>query len=543
MDSNLSLIVKAISGVPTTFNTLNNTTQPGTHGTGGPGGSDGTDGSPFGDSIFLRTGSSVTFLAQDTNDLLTLGEGVQFADDTVFGAGATSVLVTGNGTVVYNGSTAYQGVVKVNNANFKVNGEIDAAPIFVCRNLSFSAQRGTLSGIGTLSGDVFVNSGTIFPDTGATLTLGSLELNPANPGNNTLGSLVRIGINSSGTSLVSVNGHAALAGTLQIDLDANAQPGSYTILTSAGIAGTFDSVTFAGATPNYTLSYLPVGAPTYVQFTLLPPSPTPTPTPTPTPGQLINISSRARVATGDQVSINGFIIRGAVPKKILARAVGPSLAFNHQPIPGRLMDPILELHGSNGSLIFSNDDWTASPQKAQIQASGLAPNDSREPAIIATLPQGSYTTVIRGKNNTTGISLGEVYLLPPNNASDLINLSARALTLTGDDVLIAGLVIGGQTSKQVLLRAIGPELHSHNVIGELQDPTLGLYDRNGMALRTNDNWQDAPNQTQIQATGLAPSDDRESAILITLSAGGYTAIVRGANGTTGVALVEAYALP
>ena len=367
------------------------------------------------------------------------------------------------------------------------------------------------------------------------------NLNPANPATNTLGSLVRIGIDSSGTSLVSVNGPASLAGTLQIDLDANAQPGSYTILTSSGITGTFDFVTFAGATPNYTLSYLPVGAPTYVQFTLLPPSPTPTPTPT--PGQLINISSRAKVATGDQVSINGFIIRGSAPKKILARAVGPSLACNHQPIPGRLMDPILELHGSTGSLIFSNDDWTASPQKAQIQASGLAPNDSREPAIIATLPQGSYTTVIRGKNNTTGISLGEVYLLPPNNASELINLSARALTLTGDDVLIAGLVIGGQTSKQVLVRAIGPELHSHNITGELRDPTLSLYDVNGTALRTNDNWHNAPNHAQIQTTGLAPNDNRESAILMSLAPGNYTAIVRGVNGTTGVALIEVYALP
>ena len=269
MDSNLSLIVKAIPGVPTTFNTSNNTTQPGTHGTGGPGGSDGTDGSPLGDSIFLRAGSSVTFLAQDTNDLLTLGEGVGFTDDTVFGVGGTSVLITGNGTVVYNGTTGYQGVVKVNNANFKVNGQIDAASIFVCRNLSLSPQRGTLSGVGTLTGDVFVNSGTIFPDTGATLTLGSLALHPADSASNTLGSLVRIGINSSSApSVVAVTRAASLAGTLEIDLDPNAQPGTYRILTSSGITGTFDSVTFAGATPNYSLSYLPVGAPTYVQFDL-----------------------------------------------------------------------------------------------------------------------------------------------------------------------------------------------------------------------------------------------------------------------------------
>ena len=435
-----------------------------------------------------------------------------------------------------------KGSVKVNNANFKVNGEIDAASIFVCRNLSLSPQRGTLSGVGTLTGDVFVNSGTIFPDTGATLTLGSLALHPADPASNTLGSLVRIGINSSSApSVVAVTRHASLAGTLQIDLDPNAQPGSYRILTSSGIAGTFDSITFAGATPHYSLSYLPVGAPTYVQFDLL--APPPPPTPTPTPGQLINISARARVGTGDQVSINGFIIRGSAPKKILARAVGPSLVLNHQPIPGRLLDPILELHGSTGSLIFSNDDWTASPQKAQIQASGLAPNDSREPAIIATLPQGSYTTVIRGKNNTTGIALGEVYLLPPNNASELVNLSGRALTLTGDNVLITGLIIGGQTTKQIVVRAIGPTLHAQGITGELLDPTLDLYDRNGAILRSNNNWSTAPNHAQIQATGLAPSDNRESAILMSLAPGSYTVIVRGVNGTTGVALIEAYALP
>ncbi len=177
-----------------------------------------------------------------------------------------------------------------------------------------------------------------------------------------------------------------------------------------------------------------------------------------------------------------------------------------------------------------------------IQASGLAPLDSREPAIIATLPPGAYTTIVRGKNNTTGIALGEIYGLPPNNASELINLSARALTLSGDNVLIDGLIIGGKTSKQIVLRALGPELHARGVSGELHDPMLDLYDANGVILRSNDNWRDAPNQNKIQATGLAPTDNRESAILITLPPGNYTAIVRGVNGTTGVALAEFYTI-
>ena len=150
-----------------------------------------------------------------------------------------------------------------------MNGEIDQAPINVCRNVSFSSQRGTLSGTGILTGSVTANSGTISPDAGATLTLGSLSLNSADPINNVLGSLVYIQINSGGTSLVSVTGPAILAGTLEINLDPSTPPGTYTILTSSGITGTFDSVTFTGATPLYTLSYLPIGSPTFVQFDFL----------------------------------------------------------------------------------------------------------------------------------------------------------------------------------------------------------------------------------------------------------------------------------
>lgn len=273
VDSNLNFTLQALPGIPTIFDTSNNTTQAGTHGNGGPGGSDGTDGSATGNSIFMRTGSSLTFMAHDAGDLLTLGEQVAFTDDTIFGAGGTSVFIRGNGTVVYNGTTDYLGTISINNANFKVNGQINEASIFVCRNIGFSSQRGMLSGTGTLTGDVFVNSGTISPDLGRTLTFGSLSLNPADPDNGTLGSLLHIEIDSSGTSLVSVAGPASLAGILEIDLDPNAVPGTYTILTSSGITGTFDAVTFSGPIPNYSLSYLPVGNPTFVQFDFLAPPP------------------------------------------------------------------------------------------------------------------------------------------------------------------------------------------------------------------------------------------------------------------------------
>lgn len=275
IDSNLNFTLQALSGIPTTFNTSNNTTSAGMGGTGDVDATDGMDGSAWGNSIFLRTGSSLTFLAQDANDLLILGDQVAFTDDTTFGAGGTGVFVKGNGTVVYNGTTDYQGSITINNANFKVNGIINDAPVAVCRNLSFSPQRGTLSGTGILTGDIFANSGAISPDAGNTLTLGSLTLSSPDPMNNTPGSLVHIHIDSSGTSLVSVTGAAALAGILEIDIDASAEEGNYTVLTASSITGTFDSVEFPGMVPaSYTLSYLPTFVQLgFVSFNPIPPIP------------------------------------------------------------------------------------------------------------------------------------------------------------------------------------------------------------------------------------------------------------------------------
>lgn len=268
VDSGLNFTIQALSGITTTFNTPNNTVTAGTGGTGGPDGENGFDGTALGESIFLRENSSLTFIAENANDVLTLGDSVSFVDDTNFGGSGTSVRVTGNGTVIYNGTSDYQGTIAINNANFKVNGQITQASVNVCRNGS-DAQRGTLSGIGTLTGNVFVNSGTISPDDGETLRLGRLTLSAANPGSGTLGSLVHSTIDSGGSSLVAVTHTATLAGVLEIDIDPSTPLGTYILLTSSGITGTFDTVTFTGETPSYTLSYLPAGSPTYVQFELL----------------------------------------------------------------------------------------------------------------------------------------------------------------------------------------------------------------------------------------------------------------------------------
>lgn len=268
------------------------------------------------------------------------------------------------------------------------------------------------------------------------------------------------------------------------------------------------------------------------------PSPTATPAPTPENVQLLNISARASVQTGDNIAIDGFIVSGSASKKIIARALGPSLK-----IKGSLKNPTLDLYDRNGRVVASNDNWTSSPKKSQIQNSGLAPGDPRESAVLVTLSPGAYTAVVRGVNNTTGIALTEIYDLQSTNGSVLGNLSARAFVGTGDNVLIDGVIVVGANAKTILFRGLGPSLGKAGVNGALTNPKLELYNRNGALIATNDDWKNAPNHSAIQKSGLAPSDDRESAIMISLSHGPYTLILRGAGGETGIALAESYRLP
>lgn len=256
----------------------------------------------------------------------------------------------------------------------------------------------------------------------------------------------------------------------------------------------------------------------------------------------LNISTRLHVGTNENVGIAGFIITGSSSKSILIRALGPSLApFN---VPDILQDPTLELYDANNTLIASNNNWKDS-QQAQIQATGRAPGDDREAAILQTLAPGNYTAIVRGNANTTGSALVEVYDLDSTDASVLGNISTRAFVDTGEFVPIGGFIVGGgqgtngDGSSQVLIRGIGPELANFNVSNPLQDPTLELYDANGNQIATNDNWKDKQ-QAAIVATGRAPSDDREPAILATLIQGNWTTIMRGKNGTTGIGLIEVY---
>ncbi len=256
-----------------------------------------------------------------------------------------------------------------------------------------------------------------------------------------------------------------------------------------------------------------------------------------------NISTRAVTATGDNVLIGGFIAQGSASKTVIVRALGPSLVGAG--VSGALADPTLELHDGQGSIIAFDDNWEDDPdQAALIQGTGLAPNDPSESALVGTLTPGNYTAIVRGLGGSSGIALVEVYDLDGQPApSQLANISTRAPVQTDDGVLIGGFIVKGNDSPKVIVRALGPSLVGTGLTGVLPDPTIELRDGQGALLASNDDWQqDSLLATQIQATGFAPGNPLESAILTSLSAGPYTAIVRGVNTTTGIGLVEVYNL-
>lgn len=260
----------------------------------------------------------------------------------------------------------------------------------------------------------------------------------------------------------------------------------------------------------------------------------------PTPA-LLNLSTRMSVQTGDNVLIGGFIVTGSASKRVAMRGIGPSITVNGQPLAGTLPDPFLELHDGTGALLKSNDNWQTGPDKQALIDAGIAPTNDLESGLVADLQPGNYTGVLRDANGATGIGLVELYDLDQAAPANAVNISTRGFVQTDDDVMIGGFIIGGNSSQHVLIRAIGPSLASLGVNDALQDPQLELHDKNGVLLLANDNWKESQ-QADIEATGIPPSDDRESAIVVNLGASNYTAVVRGANNTTGVALVEVFQL-
>ena len=266
---------------------------------------------------------------------------------------------------------------------------------------------------------------------------------------------------------------------------------------------------------------------------------------TPLPAAALNISTRLPVGQADSALIGGFIVVGPTPKRVIIRAIGPSLTS----VAGALQDPILELHDVTGANIANNDNWRTtqiggaltSNQAVDILASTIPPSSEAESAIVATLDPGNYTAIVRGTNGTTGIAVVEVYDLDPVQNSTLANISTRGFIQTGDNVMIGGFIyLGGPGATKVVARGIGPSLAAF-VTNPLSDPTLELIDANGRTVSSNDDASQSPDAGAIQAAGLFPTNPAESAIYSAgLTRGNYTVVLRGKNSGTGVGLIELY---
>gem|GEM_PF-5361632 len=330
-------------------------------------------------------------------------------------------------------------------------------------------------------------------------------------------------------------------------------PGNYTITardtvnpSMIGTSGTIFVAVIDPPTPTVGPTATPGASPTPSPTPTLtptpPPSPTPSATPSPTPpAQALNLSTRMRVQTGDNVGIGGFIITGTGPKHVLLRAIGPSLTASG--VPDALADPVLELHGPSPFVTVTDDNWRDDPaQEALIIASGIQPTNDLESAIDATLVPGNYTAIVRGQNNTSGVGLVEVYDLSQVAPAKLANISTRAFVSTGANIVIGGFFLGGGSANdRIAVRGLGPSLTAAGVPNALADPTLELRDGDGALLVSNNDWQDNPVQaSELIAAGLAPTNPLESGIAATLPPGPYTALLSGLNNGTGVGLVEVY---
>jgi hypothetical protein len=293
---------------------------------------------------------------------------------------------------------------------------------------------------------------------------------------------------------------------------------------------------------------VPIPTPTPTPTPTASPTPTPTPSPTATaspsaaPAQALNISTRLRVETGDRIAIGGFIITGSAPKRVAMRGIGPSLGGSGP--SDVLPDPTLELRGSDGASLMQNDNWQDDPaQAAQLIALGLAPQNSNESGMVATLEPGAYTAILAGKNQSSGLGLVEVYDADTAAASQLANISTRGFVSTADNVMIGGFILGQGSGSAVAVRGLGPSLSQSGLSDVLADPSLELHDANGALLVANDNWQGDPvSAAQLTAHGLGLANPLESGIFATLSPGLFTAIMAGKNGSTGIGLVEIYSV-
>jgi hypothetical protein len=409
---------------------------------------------------------------------------------------------------------------------------------------------------GTINGNVTVETGTIAPTGfgggGAADFQGFLVVVPGSTANvgpaamtingnlalaaNAYFSLVISDTAAGEFDTMNVSGTASFGGTLEVALinGFTPQPGdSFTVLTAGPtITGAFTNAPNGSRFPTTDGrgSFIATYSDNHLVLSNFETHP---------PDQLLNISTRMRVLASDNVLIAGFIITGTDQKKVIIRGIGPTLG--NVGVQGALADPTLELHQGD-TLIATNDNWKTKPdgssQQAEIEATTIPPSNDLESALVATLDPGAYTAILAGQNQGTGIGVVEVYDLNQGANSKLANIATRGFVDTADNAMIGGFIVGGSGggAARVIVRARGPSLP---LSGALQDPTLELHDGNGATIASNDNWKDSQ-QGDIEATTIPPSNDLESAIVRTLVPGNYTAVVRGVNNGTGIALVEVY---
>jgi autotransporter-associated beta strand protein len=473
-----------------------------------------TIGSIGGDG-YVRLGARTLTVGNISLDMTFSGA---LEDGGSHGGTGGSLTKIGNGSLTVSGASTYTGQTTIEAGKLVVDGSILSAATV--------NNGGTLGGSGT-TGSVTVNSGGIVaPGQSQTLHVNGNYTQNA-------GGVLKIrvaGADPNASGRLDITGSATVAGTLEVHFLNGFLPASGQIIkvlnVGGAFAGSFGQIIFPDLRAGFQFQAEFVNG--SYQITALSDGVPAT--------EFLNISTRMNVGTGDNALIGGFIVTGNTSKKVIIRAIGPSLAS----LPGRLADPTLELRDNAGGLISSNDNWVDSPQAQQIIGSGLPPSHDDEAAIVATLAPGSYTAVMRGAGNTTGLGVVEAYDLAQEVSARLANISSRGLVETGDNVMIGGFIAGYQ-AMQVIVRAIGPSLTQFGIANALADPTLELHNSSGTIIAFNNDWQDT-DQVAIAATGIPPAHNKESAILATLAPGNYTAIVRGLNDTTGVGLVEVYHL-
>jgi autotransporter-associated beta strand protein len=460
-------------------------------------------------------------LTVGNNNLSTIFSGV-IQDDGAYGGTGGSLTKIGTGTLTVSGNNIFTGPTTVDAGRLSVDGTIMSS---VTVN-----NGGTLAGSGATGSLTLNNGGTAAPDDSQTLHINGNYVQNA-------GGVLKIevaGADSNASGHLDITGSATVDGTLEVRFVNGFLPASgqvIEVLHAGGVlAGSFAQIIFPDLRAGFQFQAEVVSGSHKV--TALNDGVAAT--------GFLNISTRMRVGTGDNALIGGFIVTGSASKKVIVRAIGPSLMANGTPLPGRLSDPTLELRDSAGGVILSNNNWMESLQAQDIIDSGIPPSDELEAAIMARLAPGSYTAIMRGVNNTTGIGVVEVYDLAQEVSAKLANISTRGFVKTGDNVMIGGFIAGNH-AMHVMVRALGPSLTEAGVPDALADPTLELHDAQGAVIAFNNDWQET-NKSAIESTGIPPIDEKESAILATLAPGSYTTIVRGQNGATGVGLVEVYGL-